>query len=72
MLRTRLFSSAGHGKRFLSAAKPMEVLTIVSKPFIGRYIEGVVEIGMAQVGLVSWRGKRAAKGRLTADPMAAK
>lgn len=60
-LRKIIFPAAGMGTRFLPATKatPKEMLTVVDKPLIQYGVEEALAAGMAQIIMVTGRGKRA-------------
>ncbi|MRI34273.1 UTP--glucose-1-phosphate uridylyltransferase [Endozoicomonas sp. OPT23] len=60
MLKKCLFPAAGYGTRFLPATKsmPKEMMPIVSKPLIEYGVEEALEGGMADICIVTGRGKR--------------
>ncbi len=61
MIKKCLFPVAGYGTRFLPATKsmPKEMLPIVNKPLVQYGVEESLEAGLAEVGFVTGRGKRA-------------
>ncbi len=60
-IRKCIFPAAGYGTRFLPATKamPKEMLPIVNKPLIQYGVEEALEAGIAQIGFILGRGKRA-------------
>lgn len=56
-----LFPAAGYGTRFLPATKsmPKEMLPIVNKPLIQYGVEEAMAAGIADIAVISGRGKRA-------------
>ncbi len=61
MIKKCLFPVAGYGTRFLPATKsmPKEMLPVVNKPLVQYGVEECLEAGLAEVGFVTGRGKRA-------------
>ena len=61
MLNKCLFPAAGYGTRFLPATKamPKEMLPIVNKPLIQYGVEEALGAGLADICIISGRGKRA-------------
>src|SRR3954467_10532159 len=60
-VRKAVFPAAGLGTRFLPATKaqPKEMLPLVDKPIIQYSVEEAVESGIANIILVTGRGKNA-------------
>ena len=61
MIKKCLFPAAGYGTRFLPATKatPKEMLPVLTKPLIQYGVEEALEAGIAQMAIVTGRGKRA-------------
>ncbi|WP_163370710.1 UTP--glucose-1-phosphate uridylyltransferase GalU [Endozoicomonas acroporae] len=61
MLKKCLFSAAGYGTRFLPATKsmPKEMMPVVSKPLIEYGVEEALDANLADICMVTGRGKRA-------------
>jgi len=61
MIKKCLFPAAGYGTRFLPVTKamPKEMLPLVNKPLIQYGVEEALAAGMASIGIVTGRGKRA-------------
>ena len=61
VIRKAVFPAAGLGTRFLPATKaqPKEMLPLVDKPIIQYGVEEAVESGVANIILVTGRGKNA-------------
>ena len=60
-VRTAVFPAAGLGTRFLPATKaqPKEMLVLVDKPIIQYGVEEAVASGIANIVIVTGRGKNA-------------
>ncbi|USE35712.1 UTP--glucose-1-phosphate uridylyltransferase GalU [Endozoicomonas sp. SCSIO W0465] len=60
MIKKCLFPAAGYGTRFLPATKsmPKEMMPVVSKPLIEYGVEEALQAGMADICMVTGRGKR--------------
>jgi UTP--glucose-1-phosphate uridylyltransferase len=61
MIKKCLFPAAGYGTRFLPATKavPKEMLPILTKPLLQYAVEEAIEAGIANMAIVTGRGKRA-------------
>ena len=61
MIKKCLFPAAGYGTRFLPATKavPKEMLPILNKPLLQYGIEEALAAGIANMAIVTGRGKRA-------------
>jgi UTP--glucose-1-phosphate uridylyltransferase len=61
IVRKAVFPAAGLGTRFLPATKaqPKEMLPLVDKPMIQYVVEEAVASGLAEITIVTGRGKRA-------------
>ena len=69
MLKKCLFPAAGYGTRFLPATKsmPKEMMPVVSKPLIEYGVEEALEAGLADICMVTGRGKRALEDHFDAN-----
>jgi len=61
MIKKCLFPAAGYGTRFLPATKavPKEMLPILTKPLLQYGVEEALSAGIANMAIVTGRGKRA-------------
>jgi UTP--glucose-1-phosphate uridylyltransferase len=61
MINKCLFPAAGYGTRFLPATKavPKEMLPIINKPLLQYGVEEALNAGIANMAIVTGRGKRA-------------
>ncbi|MDB9803275.1 UTP--glucose-1-phosphate uridylyltransferase GalU [Candidatus Thioglobus sp.] len=61
MIKKCLFPAAGYGTRFLPATKavPKEMLPILTKPLLQYGVEEAISAGIANMAIVTGRGKRA-------------
>jgi UTP--glucose-1-phosphate uridylyltransferase len=61
MIKKCLFPAAGYGTRFLPATKaiPKEMLPILTKPLLQYAVEEALSSGIANMAIVTGRGKRA-------------
>jgi len=61
MIKKCLFPAAGYGTRFLPATKavPKEMLPIITKPLLQYGVEEALSAGIANMAIVTGRGKRA-------------
>ena len=61
MIKKCLFPAAGYGTRFLPATKaiPKEMLPILTKPLLQYAVEEALSAGIANMAIVTGRGKRA-------------
>ena len=69
MLKKCLFPAAGYGTRFLPATKsmPKEMMPVVSKPLIEYGVEEALEANLADICMVTGRGKRALEDHFDAN-----
>ncbi len=69
MIKKCLFPAAGYGTRFLPATKsmPKEMMPIVSKPLIEYGVEEALQAGMADICMVTGRGKRSLEDHFDAN-----
>jgi len=69
MIYKCLFPVAGYGTRFLPATKssPKEMLPVVNKPLIEYAVQEAVDAGLARIGFVTGRGKRAIEDHFDKD-----
>src|SRR5678809_180517 len=68
-VRKGVFPAAGLGTRFLPATKaqPKEMLPLVDKPTIQYVVEEAVASGLAEIIIVTGRGKRAIEDHFDAS-----
>lgn len=61
MIKKCLFPAAGYGTRFLPATKavPKEMLPVLTKPLLQYGVEEALDAGIANMAIVTGRGKRA-------------
>src|SRR5215813_4801830 len=68
-IRKAIFPAAGLGTRFLPATKaqPKEMLVLVDKPVIQYGVEEAVQSGVANIVIVTGRGKNAIEDHFDAN-----
>ncbi len=69
MIKKCLFPATGYGTRFLPATKsmPKEMMPVVSKPLIEYGVEEALQAGMADICMVTGRGKRSLEDHFDAN-----